>query len=158
LNATEGNSGTKIFSLPLTLTNASVDQISINYTTANGSATAGSDYVAKSGVITFAPGTTTASIDITVNGDTTIEPDETFVVTLTNAVNAFNASSQVTATIANDDSTVQFGSASYSIAENGGSLTVTVNRVGEVPGSTVDYTTTDLAANDCHISNGAASS
>jgi Calx-beta domain len=159
VNATEGNSGTKIFSVPVTLTNASVDQISINYTTANGSATAGSDYVTNSGVLTFAPGTSTASIDITVNGDNTIESDETFVVTFTNPLNASNAPSQVTLTIANDDSTIQFGSATYSIAETGGSLTVTVNRAGEVSGSSVEYTTTDVSgANNCSVTNGGASS
>ena len=159
LNAAEGNSGTKTFSLPFTLTNASAEQVSIDYTTVNGSATAGTDYVAKSGVLTFAPGTSTASLDITVNGDTTIESDETFLVTLTNPVNAFSSSSQLQVTIANDDSTIQFGSAAYSIAENGNSLLVTVNRAGEVPNSTVDYVTTDLAGtNDCNVTNGAASS
>jgi len=94
-----------------------------------------------------------------VNGDTAIESDETFLVTLTNAVNAFSSSSQIQATIANDDSTIQFGSATYSIAENGNSLLVTVNRAGEVANSKVDYTTTDLAgSNNCNVINGAASS
>jgi sugar lactone lactonase YvrE len=158
LSMTEGDSGTKVFSVPVTLTNASVDQISINYTTENGSATAGTDYVAKSGVLTFAPGTTQASVDITVNSDTVAEPDETFLIKFSNPVNAFNGTSSLQVTIANDDSTIQFGSANYSIAEDGNSLLVTINRVGEVQGSKVDYSTTDLAgANNCNIKNGKAS-
>ena len=159
VTTTEGNAGTKVFSLPVTLTNGSAEQISLNYTTEDASAVAGSDYVAKSGVITFAPGTSTASIDITVNSDTTVEADESFLVKLSNPVNAFNASSQVTVTITNDDSTIQFGATTYSIAENGNSLNVTFARVGEVAGSTVDYVTTDVAgANGCNVTNGNASS
>ena len=136
-----------------------MEQISLNYTTEDASALAGTDYVAKSGVLTFTPGTSTASIDITVNSDTAIESNETFLVKFSNPVNASNSSSQVTVTIANDDSTIQFGSASYTIAEDGNSLNVTISRTGEVAGSTVEYSTTDLAgANKCDITNGAASS
>ena len=54
----------------------------MNYATANGTATAGSDYVTTSGTLTFAPGRDTLSIPVTVNGDTTYEADETVFVNL----------------------------------------------------------------------------
>ena len=59
-----------------------------SYATANGTATAGSDYVAGSGTVTFAPGVLTQTVSITVNGDVLDEVDETFVVNLTSPVNA----------------------------------------------------------------------
>src|SRR5207253_153717 len=108
-------------------------QVSINYATEDGSAAAGSDYVAKSGTVVFAPGTTANSIVITVNGDTVVETDETFRINLTNPVNAssFLPVSQITVTIANDDSSIQLSSATYSIGEGGTTLTVPVSRIGD---------------------------
>src|SRR5437762_7839916 len=50
----------------------------VNYATADGTATAAVDYIATSGMITFAPGTTNQTIAVTVKGDTTVEPDEVF--------------------------------------------------------------------------------
>jgi parallel beta-helix repeat protein len=81
----EGNSGTvnAVFSVSLS---AVVDQpVVINYATANGTATiANGDYAAAAGTVTFAAGSTTAqTITVLVNGDTSFEPDETFVVNLT---------------------------------------------------------------------------
>src|SRR6185369_1241544 len=77
---------------------------SVDYATANGTATAGSgDYVATSGTLNFAPGDTTATISVTVNGDTLFERNETVIVNLTNPVNALIADSQGVGTIGNDD-------------------------------------------------------
>ena len=54
----------------------------VSYATANGTATAGSDYVAASGTLTFAAGETSKTLTRPVLGDTDLEPDETFAVTL----------------------------------------------------------------------------
>ncbi len=54
---------------------------------ANGTATAGSDYVAKSGTVNFAAGQNTATVEVTVNGDTTPENNETVFLNLSNATN-----------------------------------------------------------------------
>jgi sugar lactone lactonase YvrE len=160
--ATEGNSGTKVFSVPVTLSNPSVQTISVSYTTADGTATAGDDYVATSGTLTFPPGTTSGQINITVNGDTTVEPDETFLVKLSNPVNAqsFLLGSQATVTIANDDSTIQFSSPAYSISESGSSLSIGVTRIGDTSvTSSVNYATSDDAGvQDCATANLKASS
>jgi hypothetical protein len=57
--------------------------------------------------VTFPAGTTSKSITVTLNGDTTIEPDETFVVRLTNPVNASLAASEATGTILDDDGSIK---------------------------------------------------
>ncbi len=83
VSITEGNFGTKTLTFTLTLSAASGQTVTVNYATANGTARAGSDYVAKTGTVTFAAGTTTQTIAITINGDLTKEPNETFFVNLT---------------------------------------------------------------------------
>ena len=161
LRATEGNSGTKNFVFPVTLSNASVQTITVNFATANGTAQAGSDYQATSGTLTFNPLQTSANITVVVNGDTTVEPDETFTVTLSNATNVnFISNSLATATIATDDTAVQFSTATQSVVENTGGLSVQVNRVGDPTGiTTVDYATSDFAGtNPCSAVSGTASS
>ena len=71
--------------------------------TANGTATAGSDYTATSGTLTFAPGQTSRNVTVSVTGDLVDEVDETFFVNLSGAVNAVIGDSQGQGTIVNDD-------------------------------------------------------
>jgi WD40 repeat protein len=73
---------------------ASASQVSVNYTTANGTATAGGDYVQSSGTLIFAPGETTKTVDVSVVDDLVDEPTESFQLNLSNAVNATIADSQ----------------------------------------------------------------
>jgi len=87
----------------VTLSAVSSQSVTVNFATANNTATAGSDYVATSGTLTFNPGDTTKPITVVVNGDTTVEPNETFFVNLSNAVNATIADGQGVGTILNDD-------------------------------------------------------
>ena len=100
---TEGNSGTKLLALTVTLSPASTSTVSASYATANGTAAAGSDYVAQTGNLSFTAGQTSKTISVTVNGDTTVEPDETFFVNLSGAAGATLADSQGLGTITNDD-------------------------------------------------------
>jgi len=102
-STSEGNSGTKGLSFPVTLSAASTSAVTVSFATANGSATAGSDYVAQSGSLTFAAGETTKTIAVVVNGDTTVEPNETFLVSLSGTSGATLADGQATGTIVNDD-------------------------------------------------------
>src|SRR5262249_8635351 len=82
----EGDNGPKILSFTVTRSAAS-GAFSADYATAEGTATAGSDYVAKTGTLTFAAGgPATQQISITINGDTTPESNETFSVNLSNLV------------------------------------------------------------------------
>jgi hypothetical protein len=76
----------------------------VNFATADGTASAGSDYVANAGTVTFtAGGPLTQTITVLVNGDTAIEPDETFFVNLSGAVGATIAAGPGVGTILNDD-------------------------------------------------------
>jgi hypothetical protein len=100
----EGNSGTTSFVFTVSLSQASGKSVTVNYTTADGTATAGSDYIANSGTLSFAPGDLSKTITVLVNGDTTVEPDETFFVNLRGATNATIAVGTGTGTILNDDS------------------------------------------------------
>ena len=106
MTVTEGNSGTKTAVFTVTLSAASTQTVTVNYATANGTATAGSDYVAQTGNLTFTAGQTSKTISVTVNGDTTVEPNETFVVNLTAPSGATLADAQGQGTITNDDTVV----------------------------------------------------
>jgi hypothetical protein len=99
----EGNSGTTNMAFTVSLSKASSTAVSVGYSTANGTATAGQDYTAASGTLTFAPGTTTQQVNVAVIGDTAVEPDETFTVTLANPVGATLTTATATGTITNDD-------------------------------------------------------
>ena len=101
--AAEGNAGTSTLTFTVTLSAASAQTVTVNYATASGTATAGSDFNAASGVLTFAAGVTTQPIPITLIGDTAVEANETFVVNLSAPTNATLASTQGTGTITNDD-------------------------------------------------------
>ena len=106
VSANEGNSGTTPFVFTVTLSAASASTVTVSYATGGGTATAGSDYVATSGTLTFNPGVTTQTITVNVNGDTTVEPNETFFVNLGAPANATIASGQGIGTIVNDDAAV----------------------------------------------------
>ncbi len=106
---TEGNSGTAALSFAVTLSKAAVSAVSVRYATADGTATAGSDYTAESGKLTFKPGETSKSIVVNVNGDTAIEPDETLTVGLSGAANATIRKGSATGTITNDDKSPHAG-------------------------------------------------
>ncbi len=102
----EGNSGTHTVMVPVTLSAPSAVSVSAAWSTQNQSATAGSDYAAASGTVSFAPGQTTTTIAVTVNGDTTVEADETFRIALANPSNGtIGGSGFGVVTIINDDQT-----------------------------------------------------
>ncbi len=86
ITVVEGQNSNAI--LTVTVNNPSTQPISVNYTTAPINATANVDYTSKTGTITIAPNTATATISIPILNDNLNEPDEAFTVTLSNAVNA----------------------------------------------------------------------
>jgi len=103
---TEGNAGTVAATLTVALSAASGQTVTVNYATADGTATAPTDYVSSSGTLTFPRGVTTQTIAVLVNGDTTPEADETFTVNLSAPVNALLGTAQGVVTILNDDQPV----------------------------------------------------
>jgi acetyl esterase/lipase len=103
LRVLEGDSGTTAAGLRVILTAPSQDPVSVSWATADDAATAGSDYAAGAGTLTFAPGETSKTILIPIIGDTTPEPDERFFVRFSNAQGAPLTMSDVPVTIVNDD-------------------------------------------------------
>jgi hypothetical protein len=99
----EGNAGSQAMSFSVTLAKASPLPVSVSYATADGTATAGSDYTAASGKLVFAPGEKSKKVAVTVLGETVFEPDETFTIGLSNPVNATLARASATGTIKNED-------------------------------------------------------
>jgi CSLREA domain-containing protein len=159
----EGDNGTKTMNFTVTLSAASSLTVTVDFATADGTATAPSDYVAANGALTFNPGNLTKSISVTINGDQKFEADETFTVNLTNAVNATLAKGSGSGTILNDDAQggiISLSQSSYSLNESAGLVTLTVNRSGDISNpATVDYATDDGGAPaNCGTFNGFASS
>lgn len=104
VSKSEGDRKTTTFTFTVSLSTAYDQAVTVNYATANGTATAGSDYLAKSGSVTFLPGETIKTITIVVNGDRTRESNETFFVDLFGpSSNAFISTSRGIGTILNDD-------------------------------------------------------
>ena len=99
----EGNSGTTQATFVVALSGPSSQSVSCSFATANGTATAGSDYVATSGAITFAPGEVEKPVVVLVNGDTVDESQETFFLDISNVQNATVSSSRGTGFINDDD-------------------------------------------------------
>ena len=106
-SVTEGDAGTKTAAFVVSLNAASTTAVTVKYTTANGTAAAGSDYVAKSGAITFAPGVTSATIPVTINGDTATESNETFLFKLSKPVGAVVSNGIGLGTIVDNDARLQ---------------------------------------------------
>ena len=87
----------------LSLSAPSSVPVTVAYRTADGTATAGSDFIAASGVVTFPVGSTRQEVSVAVTGDAFIEADETFALLLSSAQGATLTNASATATILNDD-------------------------------------------------------
>jgi hypothetical protein len=118
----EGNSGTAKLNFTVSLSQAATGPVTVQYGTANGTASAGSDYKAKSGTLTFAAGETSKTVSVTVSGDTAVEANETLTLNLSGASGATIADGSGTGTITNDDGTTPAGGTSvgYKVSDNWG--------------------------------------
>jgi len=117
---TEGNSGTTLATFNVTLTPASSQTVTVHYATQDNTATtADNDYVAiPDTLLTFNPGETSKNIDVSVNGDTKIEPNEQFFFNISFPSNANISDNQGVGTITNDD-------AETDVSVSGGNLSIT---------------------------------
>src|SRR5262249_42606579 len=84
----EGDSGTTDLVFEVTLSAPSGAAVSVQFATSNITATAGLDFTFALGTLTFDPGTTNRSVTVSVSGDTTVEPNETFLLNLYNPIRA----------------------------------------------------------------------
>lgn len=120
----------------------------VQYSTSNGSATAGSDYTGVSGTLTFGNGVSSQTFTVPITQDTFVEGNETVNLSLFSPGGGASLTNPTTAvlTIVDDDTslpgTLAFASATHTVGESAGSQTVTVNRTGGSTGTvTVGYST-----------------
>ena len=137
ISRAEGNSGTATFDFTVSLSAAPGQTVTVNYATADGTATtADNDYVATSGALTFGPDDTSKTISVTVNGDTKFESNETFFVNLSNAVNAtLPAGTKGTGTVQNDDtaSPLSYSPSTQSLTGGAGGAAVSFTQIVTAP-------------------------
>ena len=147
---TEGDSGTTSALFTVALSSASDRSVSVSFATlGGGSATAGDDYAAVAGTVVFTPGTTSKQVAVTVFGDRVFEAGETFLVELSNPINATIADAQGLGTIANDDlpglSIADLAIVEPTSGTRTATFTVTLEPTSVDP-VTVDYQTADGTA------------
>ncbi|MDP6452947.1 MAG: Calx-beta domain-containing protein, partial [SAR202 cluster bacterium] len=144
----EGDTGTTTVVLTLTQDSTSVATTTVNYSTADGTATAGSDYVAvSSGVATIPPGNTTASITVEVITDTTQESSETFNVNVTGVINgtASTTATSTVVTIVDDDAPTLVLNTRLQAARGAGNVAVVEVIVDNVKDPSSGATSTAIA-------------
>jgi hypothetical protein len=149
----EGNAGQTAYTFTVTLTGASDQPITVDYATADDTATAPSDYTAHPTTgLTFNPGDTTKQFTVSVNGDTVFEPSEGFFVNLSNvSANATIFDAQGTGTITNDDTAPAISINDVFVSEpeaagtSDATFTVSLSNASAAP-VTVDYQTADGTA------------
>lgn len=117
----EGNVGQKLVEVMVGISQITSGPVKVAYSTKDGTATAGSDYVAANGSITFAKGEMMKRIVVSIIGDVVCEPDETFEILLSDPSDATLVNNMGTVTIVNDDFRCSGGSGS---GNNPGNLSV----------------------------------
>nr|WP_281261737.1 Calx-beta domain-containing protein [Aphanothece hegewaldii] len=135
--------------------------MTVNYTTVDGTATTGVDYVGNSGTLTFAPGQTSQTIPVSIIGDLLDEADENFTLQLSQSTNATLVKPQGVGTIIDNDATPSLSINDLTLTEgNSGTTTATFTvSLSAASGQTVtiNYSTangTALAPNDYTATNG----
>lgn len=139
----EGNEGTTPATFAVTLSAPASQDVRVDWTTRDGTAIAPTDYNPVSGQLVIPAGQTSGRVDIAVNGDLEVEPDETFAVELTGAAGAGIADPRGDGVIANDDGgpnpplpVVSIGGASVPEGDTGttpATLTLTLSRTSQEP-------------------------
>jgi Calx-beta domain len=150
ISTVEGDAGSTTATFTVSLSAPSGKSISVDYATADGTASSPADYAAATGTLSFAPGQTTKTVDVTIQGDVTDEFDETFALQLSNLVNVVPGTVNGTGTITDDDAapTVSISSVTLPEGDAGSttaSLTVTLSAASGKP-IDVDYASADVTA------------
>lgn len=129
------------------LTNPSASTVTVDYATADGTATAGDDYTATDGTVTFTPGQTSKPVTVTVASDDLAEDDETVLLDLSNPTNAAIVDAQGIGSIVNDDAdpTVSIAEASVDEADPTAALTISLDAASGRE-TEIDYATDDGTA------------
>lgn len=143
----EGDAGTQNAMVVVSLNARSTKTVSVNYRSINGTATAGSDYNAVSGKLTFAPGEISKAILLPVKGDRIAEGNEHFLVNLSGVTSAKIADAQGIVTIVDDEPILGISDAGGCKGPDTTVFTFTVNLYGASDQAvTVNYATQDGTA------------
>ena len=151
VSLTEGQEGSNDILFTVTLSAVSDEIVTVDYTTEDDTATAGVDYTATNGTLTFAPGETIKTVEVAVNGDRLYESNEKFSLKLSNASNANLEDFQGIGTIIDDDVAppgLTINNVSVTEGNEGATsaqLIVTLDAVSDQT-ITVDYSTEDVSA------------
>jgi subtilisin family serine protease len=151
----EGDQGTTFAEFTIGMNKVLTTPVTLDYSTSDASALAGEDYVATSGTVTIEAGSSSVTVRVPVIGDTKVEQDETFALSLSNVVGqAVLTRSQALAKVTNDDvyipqtPTIQVADSSIAEGNRGWSwMTFDIARTGDLSGySSVFYVTTSVTA------------
>ena len=141
----EGLTSPQNLSYTVSLSSSSPQTITVQYSTANGTALAGSDYTTTTGTLTFNPGVTSQTISIPILNDSVNEANETFTVKLTSPTNAtLGGTATVTTTITDTLS----ASTTTTLAANVENLTLTGSSVINGTGNTGNNVLTGNSVNN----------
>ena len=147
---TEGNTGTSNCVFVVTLSAPDASTITVDYSTADNTASAGTDYSSASGTLSFPPGTTELPVSVQVNGDIVSEKNESFFLILSNPVNAALAGSLALGSIIEDDAQPNIPDITIDdppAVVEGGTITFTVSlSSSSVQPVQVSFVTTDGTA------------
>jgi chitinase len=80
----EGNCGVRRLKFTVAVSDPALTAVTVDYATAAGTATTGTDFVSSHGTVTIGAGETTGAVTIVVRADAAVETDESFTVTLSN--------------------------------------------------------------------------
>ena len=145
----EGDTGSATVRFTVRLNPAASVPVTVDWATADGTATAGTDYTPGSGSLRFDIGEDSKTVSVTVTGDNVDEPDETFTVTLSNASGTTIVDATGTGTIRDDDEppTITLHLSPDTVTEDGGESTVTA-RLDRPSSEATTVTVSPAAAGD----------
>jgi Calx-beta domain len=145
---TETNDTNATITLTVNRTGTTFNQCTVNFATTNVSATAGSDYLATNGTLTFAAGVSTTQIVVAMLYDDLQETNEIFRVVLSGPVDATIGTGTNVVTIVDDDvSSLAITTNAVAVAEAGTNVTFTIIRTGATNTAVAaDFTTTNVTA------------
>ncbi len=148
----EGNSSTPAFVFTASLSSSSNQQVTVAFNTSSpaaaNAASPGVDYLATSGTLTFAPGELVKPVTVLVAGDTTVETDEIFNVTLSSPTNATLGTSVGLGTILNDDVLSGLVIGDVQVTNVAAGTTTAVFTVSLSPAASSDVTVAFATANE----------
>ena len=129
----QASEGDRVLDFAVRLSAATLQEVTVQYATVTGTATAGMDYAARTGALTFPAATTEQTIRVRIIDDDVVEQEETFTVSLRRAFNAKIEVGEATGVIADNDLRVVVSiAANQTAVTEGGTAAFTLTRVGEL--------------------------